>query len=238
MLVGSLVIMWPALAAPLNADQRYMYLNVPGRVQGDWLEIVRILWSEIPGRAEQGRMTPVGYFMQWLFYNGATELSVATGTPLIVLHGIQKVLIFAVAVMGVAAFVKSLRGRATDGQLVAPTRATVWLVVGGVVVLGAAGVQTHLQFRNGWLSYPVLTYGAVIVGFGVVALTLTLTRRLAERTTSAVRLSRSRRWFSSGSSSTCRTSSTTSRSQLHCSHCFFSLIPPRTDDVDGASPSS
>jgi hypothetical protein len=183
MLVGSLVIMWPALAAPLNADQRYMYLNVPGRVQGDWLEIVRILWSEIPGRAEQGRMTPVGYFMQWLFYNGATELSVATGTPLIVLHGIQKVLIFAVAVMGVAAFVKSLRGRATDGQLVAPTRATVWLVVGGVVVLGAAGVQTHLQFRNGWLSYPVLTYGAVIVGFGVVALTLTLTRRLAERTT-------------------------------------------------------
>jgi hypothetical protein len=186
MIVGALVMAWPALAAPINADQRYMYLNVPGRVQGDWLDIVRILWSEIPERAEQGRMTPLGYFIQWLFYNGTTEFSVATGTPLVVLHGAQKVLIFAVAVLSVAAFVKSLRGRTPDGQLVAPSRSTVWLVVGGVVVLGAAGVQTHLQFRNGWLSYPVLTYGAVIVGFGVVALTLMLTRRLAERPTAGV----------------------------------------------------
>jgi len=185
MLFGALVMVWPALSAPIHADQRYMYLNVPGRVQGDWLEIIRVLWSEIPERAEQGRMTPVGYLMQWVFYNGLTEFSVATGTPLVVLHGILKVLLFAVAVLCVAAFVKSLRGRGPDGEMVAPSRSTVWLVVAGVVVLGAAGVQTHLQFRNGWLSYPVLTYGAVMVAFGIVALTLWLTRRMAERSTAA-----------------------------------------------------
>jgi hypothetical protein len=185
MLVGALVIVWPALSAPIHADQRYMYFRVPGQVQGDWLDIIRILWAEIPGRAEQGRMTPVGYLMQWVFYNGLTEFSVATGTPLLMLHGILKVLLFALAVLCVAAFVKSLRGRGPDGLLVSPSRPTVWLSVGGVIVLGAAGVQTHLQFRNGWLSYPVLTYGAVIVGFGVVALTLWLTRLMAERSTAA-----------------------------------------------------
>lgn len=185
MLFGALVMVWPALSAPINADQRYMYLNVPGRVQGDWLDVIRLLWAEIPERAEQGRMTPVGYLMQWVFYNGLTEFSVATGTPLIVLHGILKVLLFAMAVLCVAAFVKSLRGRGPDGELVAPSRSTVWLVVAGVVVLGAAGVQTHLQFRNGWLSYPVLTYGAVMVAFGIVALTLWLTRLMAERSTAA-----------------------------------------------------
>jgi hypothetical protein len=181
LVIGALIMLWPALAAPLNADQRYMYMNVPGRVQGDWLDIVRILWSEIPERAEQGRVTPVGYLMAWIFYNGITELSVATGTPVVVLHGIQKVLLLGAAVLCVAAFVKSLRGRGSDGQLVAPSRSTVWLVVAGVVVLGAAGTQTHLQFRNGWVSYPVLTYTAVIVCFGVPALTLWLTRRIIER---------------------------------------------------------
>jgi hypothetical protein len=183
LVVGVLVMLWPAVAAPLHADQRYMYLNVPGRVQGDWLDIVRILWSEIPERAEQGRVTPVGYFMTWLFYNGTTELSVATGTPIVVLHGVQKVFLFAAGVLCVAAFVASLRGRRADGELVAPSRSTVWLVVAGTVVLGAVGTQTQLQFRNGWLSYPVLTYTAVIVSFGVPALTLWLTRRMAERST-------------------------------------------------------
>jgi hypothetical protein len=180
-LLSALVLIWPVLAAPVHADQRYMYFQVPGRVQGDWLDIIRILWSEIPGRAETGRMTPIGYFMQWLSYNGVTELSVATGTPLITLHGIQKVILLGMAVLCVAAFVKSLRGRGPDGELVAPSRSTVWLVVAGVALLGAVGVQTHLQFRNGWISYPVLTYGAVIVGFGSVALVLWLTRLMADR---------------------------------------------------------
>ena len=180
-LLSALVLIWPVLAAPVHADQRYMYFQVPGRVQGDWLDIIRILWSEIPGRAETGRMTPIGYFMQWLSYNGVTELSVATGTPLITLHSILKVILLAMGVLCVAAFVKSLRGRRPDGELLAPSRSTVWLVVAGVVVLGAVGVQTHLQFRNGWISYPILTYGAVVVGFGSVALVLWLARLMAER---------------------------------------------------------
>lgn len=181
LVAATIVILWPVWAAPLSADQRYMYLNAAGRVQGNWLDIIGIPWSEVPERAELGRVTPVGYMIQWFFYTGIMELSVATGTSVVVLHGAQKLLLLAAAILCVGAFVRSLRGRGPNGQLVAPSASTVWLVVAGAVVLGAVGTQTHLQFRNGWVSYPVLTYGAVIVGFGVPALTLWLTRRMAER---------------------------------------------------------
>lgn len=181
--VGVLVMLWPAVAAPLNADQRYMYLNASGRVQGNWLDIVGIPWSEIDYRARQGRVTPIGYIIQWFFYSFIAEFAVATGTPIVVLHGLQKILLFAVMVACVAFFAKSLRGRDRNGGLVGLSSSTIWIVVAATAVLGAAGMQAHLQFRNGWLTYPVLTYGAVIFGFGVPALALWLTRRMGERPT-------------------------------------------------------
>jgi len=182
LVICAIVMLWPVWAAPLGADQRYMYLYAAGTVQGDWFDIIGIPWSDITSRAEQGRVTPVGFIVQWFFYTVIMELSVATGTPVVVLHGIQKLMLLGLCVLCVAAFVKSLRGRGgPDGQLVQLSRSTVWLVVAAVVVLAAVGAQTHFQFRNGWLSYPVLTYGAVIVGFGVPALALWLTRLLAER---------------------------------------------------------
>jgi len=181
--VGVMVMLWPAVAAPLNADQRYMYLNASGRVQGNWLDIIGIPWSEIDYRARQGRVTPVGYIIQWLFYTFIAEFAVATGTPIVVLHGLQKLFLFAVMVACVALFAKSLRGRDRTGRLVGLSSSTIWIVVAATAVLGAAGMQAHLQFRNGWLTYPVLTYGAVIVGFGVPTLALWLTRRMGERPT-------------------------------------------------------
>jgi len=80
------------------------------------------------------------------------------------------------------AFVRSLRWRHPDGGLVRAGRRTLLFVgVGGILAL-AVGAQAHSQFRNGWTSYPVFTYSAVIFIFGSVALLLWLTRLVAERT--------------------------------------------------------
>lgn len=123
----------------------------------------------------------MGYIVQWLFYTFIAEFAVATGTPIVVLHGLQKLFLFAVMIACVAFFAKSVRGRDRSGRLVGLSSSTIWIVAAATAVLGAAGMQAHLQFRNGWLTYPVLTYGAVIVGFGVPALALWITRRMGER---------------------------------------------------------
>lgn len=181
LVVGSLVMLWPALVAPLGADQRFMYLEAPGRASGDWWRLITIPLHEIPMRLNQGRFAPLGYIVQWLSYGGVTQFSIATGTSIAVIQALQKLVLLGMCLGSVLAFTGLLRGRTRSGVVVAPGRRSTILIACATTVFVAAGTQAHDQSRNGWTTYAVLTYGAVIVGFGVPALCLWLLHRLALR---------------------------------------------------------
>ena len=111
------------------------------------------------------------------------ETSVGTGTPTYVVNGVLKLLLAALAVLTLAALLKSLRCRRRDGALVRLSGRTVVLctLVGGVLfALGSQPPFHEVNGRNGWVNYPTHTYGAVVSILGVTALVLWLTRLYAE----------------------------------------------------------
>ncbi|MGH3384905.1 MAG: hypothetical protein ACRDO1_10040 [Nocardioidaceae bacterium] len=176
MAAGVLAMLAPAIAAPLIADQRYMYLEVAGRTPDGWHQVVTEPVSEAPGRLGAGRLTTLGLVVQWAAYRGIADLAVQTGIPIVALHGAQKIPLFGLSVLAVVALARALRARTRDGPLTRLSGRTMILLTAGMTVVGAAGVQTQKQFANAWTTYPVLTYGAVIACFGSAAVALALTR--------------------------------------------------------------
>ncbi|MPZ94218.1 MAG: hypothetical protein GEU96_04710 [Propionibacteriales bacterium] len=176
MAAGVLAMLAPAVAAPLIADQRYMYLEVAGRTPDGWHQVVTEPLSEAKGRLGAGRLTTLGLVVQWAAYRGIADTAVQTGIPIVALHGAQKVPLFGLSVWAVVALARSLRARTRDGPLTRLSGRSMVLLAAGMTVVGAAGVQAQKQFANGWTTYPVLTYGAVIACFGSAAVALALTR--------------------------------------------------------------
>ncbi|WP_426562360.1 hypothetical protein ACPPVT_17145 [Angustibacter sp. McL0619] len=176
-LVGALVMLWPVLIAPLAADQRHMYAEAPGQTAGHWTRMFTIPIGDIRFRLNQGRFAPLAFIVQWVSYTGVTLMAMATSTSVATVQAAQKIVLLILSLGSVVGFAAALRGRTPAGTLVRFGRGALLLVAAAVTVLGAVGTQAQLQPANGWTTYAVLTYGAIIVGFGVPALALWLARR-------------------------------------------------------------
>jgi hypothetical protein len=175
----SIAFLFPVIAAPVNADDRYWYLMIGHRAEGSALEVLRWSWSQISVEVLDGRLASFGAFQRRLVGMFVIEAAVATSTPIVVYQALVKLVLFGGGVLSALSFVRSLRWRDRGGELVRVGRPTLLLVgVAGTLAV-AVGAQAHSQFRNGWTSYPVFTYGAVIFIFGSVALLLWITRLVA-----------------------------------------------------------
>ncbi|WP_336923663.1 hypothetical protein [Aquipuribacter sp. SD81] len=178
---GVLVLLWPVLAAPVNADDRYWYLQAGPRSGGTWYGLLVYGWQELPTAAASGRLAPLSSASRRLAQLAVMEVGVATGTPVVVLQGVVKLLTLGLVVSVLVAFLAALRSRGPDGSLHAlPRRHLAWVALAGTA-LAAAGSQAQAQFRNGWTSYAVLTWGSLVVVVGVLALLLVLLRLVAAR---------------------------------------------------------
>lgn len=184
--IGSIVLLWPVLFAPVTADDRYWFIEVPARANLSYLGAMRLTINEIPAWLETGRVAPLAFLARRIMLLGSFKFSVATSTPLVLSQGIAKLLLFLVGIGSCLAFVKSLRWRAEGGRLVGVGGRRLTVIGVALVPLVAAGAQAHTQFRNGWISYPVLTYSAVTVVFGSGALVAWSARRVAEQRRGAV----------------------------------------------------
>ena len=179
----AIALLFPVLASPLNADDRYWYLLIGARADGSVLEVLAWTWEHVTYEVQAGRLASLAGLERRLAGMGVIEAAVATSTPLVVYQALVKLTLFAGGILSCLAFVRSLRQRDQDGRLVRASTSTFWLTgIAGMLAL-AAGAQAHSQFRNGWTSYPVFTYSAVIFIFGSVALLLWLSRLVAERST-------------------------------------------------------
>ena len=183
--VASVVYMRPTLVAPIAGDDR---ANFPWIAAYDdsWsplsdLEDLPELWKQ---RAHKGRVTVVAALERRTVARGVMATAIRTDTPTARVLGALKLLLTIASVLTLAALVKSLRWRRRDGALIRASRRTVILctLAGGVLfALGSQSQFLRPNGRNGWVSYPDLSYGAVVSIFGAAALVLWLTRLYAER---------------------------------------------------------
>ena len=177
--ICALALLFPVLAASVNADDRYWYLMIGDRAEGSALEVLRWSWSQISFEALDGRLASFGAFQRRLVGMFVIEAAVGTGTPIVVYQALLKLVLFCGSILAAFAFVRSLRWRNRAGELVRASRRTLLLVIAASTIAVAVGAQAHSQFRNGWTSYPVFTYGAAIFIFGSIAFVLWITRLVA-----------------------------------------------------------
>lgn len=183
---GSLLLLWPVLFSPVAADDRYWFVENPVRTDLSMIEAVRYSFRETPTWLNLGRIAPLAFLARRVMLLATFKFSVATSTPIYVSQGLGKLFLLCLGLAACLAFVKSLRWRTESGVLVGMARRQILLIGVAMVPLVAAGSQAHTQFRNGWISYPVLTYGALTVVFSAAALVAWCTRRVAERRRGAV----------------------------------------------------
>lgn len=98
---GVVGLLLPLLSWYPSADDRYQYLLALQGTDGTLTGIVAQAVDELDSRIAQGRVTPVGFILQDLFYVGVSRLSVGTGMPVPVGHALVKVLVLALAVLTV-----------------------------------------------------------------------------------------------------------------------------------------
>lgn len=175
------VVAAPVVLAPVNADDRYWYMMIAARSNGSLLEVFHWSWQALPAEIASGRIASLASVQRRIVGLGAMEASIATAIPVVIYQALVKIVLLLAGVAASVAMVASLRWRTREGDLVRAAPGTLWLVGIALPMAVAAGAQAQGQFRNGWTSYPVLTYGAVAAIFGSVATVLWLTRLTAER---------------------------------------------------------
>ena len=181
--VASALFMKPVLLAPVGGDDRVWYPEVAA--VESWsvaseLGQVPQWWQQ---RTDRGRANVLTDLERRSAGRMVVETSVGTGTPTYVVNAALKLLLAAAAMLTLTALLKSLRLRRRDGALVRLSGRTVGACTVAGTVVFALGSQPAFHGvsggRNGWVTYPTHTYGAVVSILGVTALVLWLTRLYA-----------------------------------------------------------
>jgi hypothetical protein len=181
--VASALFMKSVLLAPVAGDDREWYPEMSSLESWNVADALGQMPHWWDSRTNKGRANVLTDLERRTAGRMVVETSVDTGTPTYVVNGVLKLLLAASAVLTLAALLKSLRCRRRDGALVRLAGRTVVLctLVGGVLfALGSQPPFHQVNGRNGWVTYPTHTYGAVLSILGVTALVLWLTRLYAE----------------------------------------------------------
>ena len=163
-------------------------MDTPARFQGSYSNVITGTWDDTPAFLSRGRLAPIGRLVRRLLGLAVFDLAHLTSSSFVTFQGLSKLLLLAAGVAGCLSLVKVLRWRSADGELVAAGRASLTAIAIATSGLIAAGVQAHSQFRNGWISYPSLTYTTIAIVFGSAAIAVVMARRIAEEKRGAVAL--------------------------------------------------
>jgi len=173
------VLLYPVLASPVGADDRYWYLLVPGETGGSYFEAISRTLGDIVAGAENGRIVALTTLLRQLTSLAVTGIAVATSSPIFAVQAGMKLILIALVVLTCSAFLRSLRWRAAQGSLMSLSRPTIVVITVTTAAFLAIGAQAQDQFANGWTTYAPLTYTAVIVILGSASLLVWLTRKAA-----------------------------------------------------------
>jgi hypothetical protein len=179
--VAVTLLLLPVLLAPINADERFQYFRAESRTDGSFLRLFSWTWNEIPARAAQGRVTPLGFLIQRIEYFFGLRTSVALSIPLTVVHAAARLALMVLVLWAIRSFLVRLRSRGDGGAAAGIPRERIRLVLATTALVFALGTSVEGQFRNGITTYPVLTYTALAIMIGFPAILLALLPRLATR---------------------------------------------------------
>jgi hypothetical protein len=179
----TLGFLFPVLAGPVSGDDRYWYPWMGS--QGSWSPVSEIqrMPTSLEARMDYGRVNFLTESERRTVAKAGIELSVATRTPVTVYNALLKLLLCLAGFACVLAMVRSLRWRDAAGGLARVSRRSLTLVAAAGALAVAVVARPHTtpgSTLNAWNSYPWSTYGAVASIFGVVALALWLSRRVAD----------------------------------------------------------
>jgi len=177
---------WPVLAAPVTGDDRWLYLFMGGAKPWSVLQELRSIDDWWTQRVPIGRVNVVTLLERRLAGRAVFDVALTAGVAISTVLGALKWLLMGISALTMGALAKSLRWRDGAGELVALPGRVVGVLTIATGLLLALGAQPQipeyflgLTGRNGWLSYPTSTYGAIVNIFGVTALMLWLSRIIA-----------------------------------------------------------
>lgn len=160
---------WPVLAAPVQGDDRYWYAESAGITRGSYGHILSRTAKDVPYFLDRGRFAPVAFGARRMIALATVQLAVASSVPIVAIQALFKLLFGAAAALAVYAFISTARFRGSSRTISNLSPSSIRWVMIGFVGLLVSGAQAHFPFRNGWLAYFPLTYGAVVAIFGSLA---------------------------------------------------------------------
>ncbi|WP_187976156.1 hypothetical protein [Mycetocola sp. JXN-3] len=183
LVIAGAAILGPVLFSSVDADDTHWILETPAHTHGSYWQAIVWSFTDVPAQSpDQGRFSQFAYAMQRIMDIATMNSAVALSVPPLVIRAVFKVLLLLAGIAAVLAFARSLRRRLPDGRISGLSVGESLLFAALVAVLVPIGAKSMmLGSFNGWISYPVLTYGAVPIIFGSGALILWLYRGLQRR---------------------------------------------------------
>ena len=179
-LVGAYVLalgalLWPALTVPIGTDDSVWVLVSAPHGGAGVRQFFGWVFGDMGAQPEDmGRFAQGSYVLQRFADILTMNAAVTTGLPPWVFRVALKVVLLALATWTALALVRRVATRTGPDRQIAVLPAPAVAVVGWtlpvVVAVGANAVW--LGDINGWVDYPVLTYGGVVVMLGVPLLLL------------------------------------------------------------------
>lgn len=177
-----LVLMAPVIGASIGADDTYYTLAVMAWSDGSMYTAATAQLGGIfapDTMGEQPRTVPLAHTIRWMLALVVLSSAVTFSVPTAVAWAVAKMVLLLLTLASIAALLAQVRFRDADGTVRGVARQTRAVILLAIPLGVALGIKAQsIGGLNGWIDYPVLTYGTVPVIFGTVALALWFLRRL------------------------------------------------------------
>ena len=160
----TLIVLAPVLFASVGADDRFWILEVAPRAQGSYWEA---LWGPLSHAFQfnaQSRSTALASAERQVLALFTMDLATFFSIPPAAIWAAVKIVMLALGVFAVVAFLRQLRFRDGQGHIRGIAPASIAFITIALPLTIAVGSKSqNVASLNGWNFYPTLTYGPLVV---------------------------------------------------------------------------
>ena len=160
----TLVVLAPVLFSSVGADDRFWVLEVAPHSQGSYWEA---FWGPLSHAFQfdaQSRTTALALAQRQVLALFTMDLATFFSIPPAAIWAAVKIVMLALGVFAVVAFLRQLRFRDGQGQIRGIQPASIAFITIALPLTIAVGAKSqNVASLNGWNFYPTLTYGPLVV---------------------------------------------------------------------------
>ncbi len=177
--VTLLVVLGPVLFAPIGADDAYWVLHVGPKTGGSYWEA---FWGPVENAFSftgQPRTTALATSERQVVAMLAMDVATLFAIPPAVVWALIKIVLVSFTFVAVAVFLRVWQYRDATGAVRGFSPSTIAFVVILLPAAFAIGAKAQMEFSlNGWMVYPTLAYGPIIVFLIAASVAMLLARAL------------------------------------------------------------